>query len=206
MSHGSFGRADGDPKISSGGSGIWGQSPSPGPALNIVEVPPGGAPVHGSGGGDLFEGSGFSDQMFGLVGNDVMHGHAGSDRIFGDAGNDTLDGGSGDDALFGGAGDDDITGGDGQDQIEGGSGNDTMTGGADRDLFLFREGSGDDVITDYEPGVDTLRFAPGQNGEALTYTTVATKAGLLIEYGDQGDSVLLVGAEFVLGGDLEFLP
>ena len=46
----------------------------------------------------------------------------------------------------------------GNDRIIGGTGNDTLTGGTGPDVFVFAEGNGKDVITDYEAGFDRLQF------------------------------------------------
>ena len=45
-----------------------------------------------------------------------------------------------------------IAGGDGRQQIFGAGGNDTLSGGAGDDLFIMRQNSGSDVITDFEAG------------------------------------------------------
>ena len=60
-----------------------------------------------------------------------------------DGGSDTLNGGKGNDILFGGAGNDTLTGGEGADQF----------------VFLANSNSGNDVITDFEAGVDKVVFA-----------------------------------------------
>ena len=64
-------------------------------------------------------------------------------------GNDTLVGGEGADILFGQEGDDVLDGGIGNDILSGGSGLNTITGGEGADTFLFLQGGGADVITDY---------------------------------------------------------
>ncbi len=46
-------------------------------------------------------------------------------------------------------GNDLIDGGRGNDQIDGGGGDDTLTGGSGHDVFVFRQGFGNDVITDF---------------------------------------------------------
>ena len=74
----------------------------------------------------------------------------------GGAGNDALFGGSGADIINGNNGDDVINGDGGNDKLTGGTGNDTMTGGAGADNFYFVSGDGQDVITDFEIGIDTI--------------------------------------------------
>ncbi|MEA5423795.1 VWA domain-containing protein [Synechococcus sp. CCY9202] len=72
------------------------------------------------------------------------------DSMYGGDGNDVLLGLRGNDALFGGTGQDILAGGRGADQLTGGT-------GADRFLFLKGEGgSGTDLITDFEAGLDTI--------------------------------------------------
>jgi serralysin len=44
----------------------------------------------------------------------------------------------------------------GNDVITGFQGDDTLTGGPDADIFVFRAGDGNDLITDLEVGVDAL--------------------------------------------------
>ncbi len=42
------------------------------------------------------------------------------------------------------------------DTIEGGAGGDTLTGGAGADTFVFKSGDGNDKITDFTNGTDTI--------------------------------------------------
>ncbi len=79
-----------------------------------------------------------------------------ADSITGDEFGNVLNGQAGDDNLFGGAGDDRLIGGAGADFLFGGFGNDTATGGTGGDLFGFSIGSGRDVITDFELGIDQI--------------------------------------------------
>ncbi|MFK7937897.1 MAG: Hint domain-containing protein [Roseovarius sp.] len=85
--------------------------------------------------------------------NNTLNGTSGQDSIQGNGGNDTIDGGSGDDTVLGGDGDDSITGGAGDDVIVGGRGNDTLSAGnsSPSDTFVYRDGDGSDVITDFDP-------------------------------------------------------
>ena len=74
-------------------------------------------------------------------------------------GDDTLTGGIGSDNLYSGSGNDTLDGGAGNDTLEGGAGNDTLTGGRGDDTFKFSYGFGNDTITDFEDGVDTLEYS-----------------------------------------------
>lgn len=87
-----------------------------------------------------------------------------NDAIYGNDDANNLSGGNGDDVLSGKGGDDIISGGNGKDLIFGGTGADTLTGGADADTFvfssaeasLFQNGKPQDVITDFQVGVDHI--------------------------------------------------
>lgn len=77
-------------------------------------------------------------------------GGARADVLRGDGSNNVLRGENGSDRLSGGAG---------QDVLNGGTGRDILTGGAGADVFVWY-GQADlrDAITDFEVGVDILRF------------------------------------------------
>jgi len=132
--------------------------------------------VNGGAGNDTLDGGAGNDSMGGSVGADVVNGGEGDDDLGGGAGRDTIDAGAGDDSVGGGQGDDSILGGDGNDflagggrndvidggagddTINGGDGDDVMTGGAGADVFVFNffKDGDDDVITDYEDGIDSF--------------------------------------------------
>lgn len=87
-----------------------------------------------------------------LTGTDAaetLRGGMGDDRISAMAGNDT---------VFAGGGDDRVMGGFGADFLRGGVGTDTLTGGKGRDTFSALAGTGIDIITDFDSGVDFLRI------------------------------------------------
>ena len=67
--------------------------------------------------------------------------------------------GSGDLELTGSADANWIQGNAGANTISGGAGNDRLTGKAGIDTFVFATGDGIDTITDFEVGVDRVRFA-----------------------------------------------
>ncbi|MCV6591360.1 MAG: calcium-binding protein, partial [Silicimonas sp.] len=92
---------------------------------------------------DLLEGGDGFDLMNGGAGNDLMRGGNGNDRVEGNLGADTLEGGAGDDSLFGGNGAF-------ADTLIGGAGNDRLAGEAGGDTFVFADGFGQDVISDFD--------------------------------------------------------
>ncbi|WP_297771335.1 calcium-binding protein [uncultured Roseovarius sp.] len=145
--------------------------------------------LEGGAGDDTLNSGAGNDMIGGSFGDDVLDGGDGQDDLGGGAGQDTIDGGAGDDSVGGGEGDDLITGGDGSDflagggrddridggtgddSINGGDGDDVMTGGAGADVFVFNffnEGD-DDVITDYEDGIDSflIRTSHIETGEII---------------------------------------
>lgn len=108
---------------------------------------------------DDLHGDGGFDRLFGGEGDDNLWGGDGTDALFGEAGNDALYGGSEEDRFFGGNGNDWLEGGGGADSMRGdadfdtligGAGNDTLTGNFNADTFVFADGHGSDVVTDFD--------------------------------------------------------
>ena len=97
---------------------------------------------------------GGNDSANGMAGNDVLLGGDGADQLLGHLGNDLLRGDGGADRLIGGAGDDVLQGGSGADRLAGDIGNDRLAGGTGIDVFIFS--GGNDVVLDFENGVDTI--------------------------------------------------
>jgi len=132
--------------------------------------------VNGGAGDDTINGGAGNDTMGASLGTDVVNGGEGNDDLGGGAGQDTIDAGAGDDSVGGGEGNDSILGGDGNDflagggrndviygglgndTINGGDGDDVMTGGEGADVFVFNffKDGDEDVIADYEDGVDSF--------------------------------------------------
>ena len=119
----------------------------------------------GDTGGDTYNTYGGNDIVFAEEGDDTINGGSGNDWLVGGEGVDTIDGGADDDRIYGGegddvlkgdAGEDEIYGGEGADTITGGTGDDTLTGGAGADTFVFASGDGNDTITDFTNGTDTI--------------------------------------------------
>jgi Ca2+-binding RTX toxin-like protein len=132
-----------------------------------------------------------SDFIEGLNGDDQLFGLGGNDFLSGDAGNDYLDGGDGDDIQFGG---------EGNDQLGGDGGNDLLIGGAGDDKYVFRPGSGNDVIRNEvgQPGVDWLIFTDDLTEDKLVFTREGDSLKIAIE--GTSDSVTIlnwyVGEEY----------
>lgn len=117
--------------------------------------------------------------------DDVIESGPGDDTVFGGDGNDTIDGGAGDDTIFGGQGDDTLTGGDGSDTF--------VAGGAIGAL------PGNDVITDFDPHADTLRFSAllgDENGDSVVdhrdALSHATEGDGFVHFGLPGGGSLTV--------------
>ncbi len=115
------------------------------------------------------------DFMFGDAGNDSLNGNNGADQLWGDSGNDTLNGGDGSDTLYGGEGDDWLDGGSGFDVMFGGTGDDTYvvsTASNPNNLPDDSLNPGDDVVENFNAGIDTVRsyvtYTLGANLENLT--------------------------------------
>ena len=69
--------------------------------------------------------------------------------------------------LIGGNGNDVISGGPGADVIIGGTGDDTMSGGTDLgaagNTYVFNPGDGNDIITDFADGFDSIVYEQKNN-------------------------------------------
>ncbi len=101
-------------------------------------------------------------------------------RFLGDSGNDSLTGAQGADMLYGGSGNDSINGLVGNDHLGGGTGSDTFTFTSylktyGRDSWV--EGWGNDVITDFQLGVDHILFT----GPVTSYTISDTVDGVFVQ-------------------------
>jgi hypothetical protein len=98
--------------------------------------------------------------------------------------------------IVGGSGNDHITGTAVGDIIDGGAGNDILTGGTGSDRFIFRHGSGADIITDFAAGagsddkLDLTAFASSYNLAYVLAHTTQSGANTVIDLGS-GDSITL---------------
>ena len=119
-----------------------------------------------------------------------------ADRLTGDGNDNALEGRDGDDTLNGAGGDDRLTG-DG-----------FLDDGADR--FVFDAGSGNDVITDFDPGVDMIEIR--QAGVTFADLRIEANGGnARVSWGDAGQSITLTDvadtdlteSAFLFSGDTE---
>lgn len=185
---------------------------------NVVSGTSGEDRLDGGNGNDTLSGLDGHDWLTGGNGNDYLLGGTGNDRLDGENGNDQLDGGDGNDLLTGDNGNDSLIGGAGDDRLDGGNGNDFMNGGNGADLFIFGKGGGNDVIADYEVGIDALGLAEGIGVKSAKVSDVNHDgiADLTIAFSNGGGSVVLYGVDsladvtfetsaFITGGGPEIL-
>ena len=99
------------------------------------------------GGDDILTSNGSGSLMHGDAGVLYDNAKGGNDVLNGGIGNDTL---VGDAALYYPSSPGSITGG--MDFLNGGAGNDQLWGGPNNDTFVFKAGSGNDVINDFDSG------------------------------------------------------
>jgi Ca2+-binding RTX toxin-like protein len=93
-------------------------------------------------------------QLKAMEGTEYIDGGDGNDLIYGNYGDESILGGADDDKLYGGQGDDTLVGGDGSDDLYGNRDDDFLSGGEGLDNFHFRGEFGDDIVTDFELGID----------------------------------------------------
>ena len=118
--------------------------------------------IEGGAGNDILIGGKGRDNILGGNGKDLIKGGSGADNLAGGNGDDKVEGGKGRDFLFGDSGDDQLFGGGGGDTLDGGSGSNFLTGGAGAETFQFFDDGGENVVTDFDRGVDQIEIGnPG---------------------------------------------
>ena len=98
----------------------------------------------------------------------------------------TINGGTGNDVIWGSDATETLIGGDGSDTLFGGSGNDTLTGGSGADTFEFTRTAGNDTITDFQSGSDSIKIYSDYTFNVSK--TASTTADYSID--DQSDPIL----------------
>ncbi|TNE38070.1 MAG: calcium-binding protein [Alphaproteobacteria bacterium] len=138
-----------------------------------------------------------ADVISGSEGSDTISGQGGSDILYGQGGADTLYGGAGDDVIFGNDGNDHLLGEDGNDRLVGGAGDDLLSGGAGADEFIFYGSNiGNDVIEDFEDGVDMISVSSdlvgSVFGDVSTMITSLNQQGsdVILDFGESGSIVI----------------
>ncbi|MEM6659586.1 MAG: calcium-binding protein, partial [Pseudomonadota bacterium] len=96
------------------------------------------------------------------------------------------------DVLSGNSGANQLNGQAGDDVLNGEGGNDILIGGAGSDTFTFEGNFGNDVINDFEVGIDRLDFSDFGDDFADEVDVKDVDNGTLLTLGDSG-SVLLAG-------------
>ena len=180
--------------------------------------------IGGGAGDDEFHGQGGSDRILGRLGDDEIFGGDQNDTLNGGDGNDTLTGGNGRDRAFLGNGNDrwidndqvqfgdaSVGGGAGNDWIQAGGGNDTLAGGGGADTFVLVAAINDDIITDYQVGMDALEITTSLWNGALSQARLDALTGVangnLVFSFDNGDSLTLEGVTSTTGllGDIDLI-
>lgn len=147
----------------------------------------------GDEGDDAIDGGSGDDVVQGGNGVDTLKGGSGVDRLDGGAGNDVIDAGSGNDIVLGGAGNDVIDAGSGDDRIEGGADDDILSAGSGHDVFVFAQGFGRDIVTDFRASggsSDMLEFSLDVFADFETAIAAADQIG--------ADTVFSIDAETTL--------
>jgi len=109
----------------------------------------------------------------------------------------------------GGSGDDSLQGDGGRDTIDGGRGNDTLAGGRSNDVFVFKRAAGDDLVTDFEDGVDLIDISAfGFNSFSQISAAVSNSGGdTVIDWsliGGEGQLIIVGAAGTINGVDFIF--
>ena len=130
-----------------------------------------------------------SDNLIGTDVNDFISGNRQDDLILGRDGNDLLHGGKGDDIVDGGAGIDIIIG----DQDD-----DVLIGGTGSDRFDFAANHGNNIIVDFEDGIDAIGLDNSLSFEQLTISQIGNDTRISV---DQFSVTLQGVTQSVIGVD-----
>ncbi len=150
--------------------------------------------ILGGNSNDLIDGGSGGDDIDGGSGSDTIDGGSGADTIAGGGGGDVIDGGTNADSILGNGGDDSIVGGNGADTMDGGTGADTLEGGDGADVFVFALNAGNDIVLDFEDGLDQLDFSAFGLGNAGDLRAAGADLGsdYLIDLGNIGGTGLVL--------------
>lgn len=130
----------------------------------------------------------------GIVGEDVIENVVEVDSL---TSFENVNGSDDADVIFGNEAENVLVGNAGEDLLNGQGGDDILTGGEDADIFAFAMGAGDDVVTDFQLGLDQIRledFGPdfdlegavAQDGDD-TVITLSADSSIRLEGIDSND-------------------
>ena len=195
----------------------------PDPGIILTDIPAANGIAHVLNGVlipvDILNGDGSAGAVDFLIGTDAtepfstgsntdfVSGLGGNDLILLGDGDDVGLGGTGNDRLYGLNGRDVLNGGDGDDLLNGGRHKDVLTGGADADVFLFKRASGQDTITDFAVGEDTILLKNFGFSEFQDVSDLITDVadGALIDLGHVEITLTGVAASDLTQDDFAFL-
>ncbi|MGK7919187.1 MAG: calcium-binding protein, partial [Trichodesmium sp.] len=142
----------------------------------------------------------FPSETFGTDESDNLIGSSTNTNNFipGYRENDIISGGDGNDLLYGGKGNDTVDGGAGIDLINGNRGDDILIGGTGGDRFDFGANDGNNIIVDFEDGIDVIGLGDGLSFEQLTISQVGNDTRISV---DQLSITLQGVADLVIGAD-----
>lgn len=154
---------------------------------------------------DTIYGGKDNDRILGNGGNDLLLGERDNDRLLGEDGNDSLFGGKGGDYLEGGTGSDRLSGDLGDDTLAGSKGNNSLIGGIGEDVFRLTVNTGNNIILDFEDGIDRidlkrelafseLAIVPGEDN---TISIVVTRTEEIIGTITRADEIALTSDDFI---------
>ncbi len=187
---------------------------------NLVLTGPNASSGVGNAQVNVITGNANHNFLDGLGGNDTMYGGSGDDEFAVNSGFDIVDGGSGGDTIraaasydlaassqgveilelfgieaptdgYGDAGDNIIFGNDSVNTIDGRAGQDTLWGNNGNDVFVFRAGSGQDLLIEGGTGTDTVFFEASVSMGSATYARLGDD--LFVTYGGVGDTLKIAG-------------
>lgn len=118
------------------------------------------------------------------------------DVLLGNNDQDYLKGLNGDDYISGGDKKDTLVGGEGDDYLVGGDDKDILVGDGGKDVFVLatNKKDGNDIITDFQDGIDLMGLSNGLSFGQLTLSTGKERS--LIIKNDQDVLVVLEGVYF----------
>ncbi len=108
--------------------------------------------------------------------------------ILGDFLSRSIRGGEGNDILLDGSGNSSVTGGKGDDIISGGGGDDRLFGEAGDDTYIFRRGSGNDVVRDFQ-GRSSIVFAGLNSADLMVLNSFEVPGDLNFRIKETGETL-----------------